>query len=170
VELLEGRKFVEETLPLTPDSAHGPQSQPEELVSGATEQSVHLRGIALLRENLSGEQLRQYDATQYFDVIGGKTGTRYRIWSGCERNIHAPVGQEGIDVLCFHPSERLSVGDVMLVQKIALEIFELDAIRIANRFRLLEPDGTPYYPWRDTARAYAAWHGTSYNRDRGARS
>jgi hypothetical protein len=45
------------------------------------------RGLKLLREWLSQEQLAQYDAHKYFEVIGGHTGKRYRICHGNGANI-----------------------------------------------------------------------------------
>ena len=41
--------------------------------------TTELRGLKLLREWLSQEQLAQYDAHRYFEVIGCHSGKRYRI-------------------------------------------------------------------------------------------
>ena len=38
-----------------------------------------------------------------------------------------------VRLLCFLPRGGLPVGDIMLAQKIALELFEADAISVANR-------------------------------------
>jgi MOSC domain-containing protein YiiM len=35
--------------------------------------------------------------------------------------------------LCFMPEGHLAVGDVMLAQKFALELFESEALLVANR-------------------------------------
>jgi hypothetical protein len=35
--------------------------------------------------------------------------------------------------LCFIPEGHLAVGDVMLAQKFALELFEAEALMVANR-------------------------------------
>ena len=43
-------------------------------------------------------------------------------------------------VLCFAPEGGLVVGDVMLAQKLALELFESDTLKVANR---LSPDPYP---------------------------
>jgi hypothetical protein len=45
------------------------------------------RGIALLRSWLTPEQAKQWDSCREFDVIGGETGTRYRITPGTAMNI-----------------------------------------------------------------------------------
>ena len=41
---------------------------------------------------------------------------------------------------CFMPEGRLPVADIMLAQKLALELFETDAARIANRSPMWEED------------------------------
>ena len=37
-------------------------------------------------------------------------------------------------LLCFMPEGGLVVGDMMLAQKLALELFESDALEVANKF------------------------------------
>ena len=93
------------------------------------------RGIQLLKENLTAAQRRQYEKYGYFDVTGGKTGKRYRIRHGRQMNIEQ-LDRNGRRVCgwCFFPQGSLVSGDVMLAQKAALELFEADALRIANRF------------------------------------
>jgi hypothetical protein len=93
------------------------------------------RGLQLLRENLAPGQRHQYDKYGYFDVVGGKTGKRYRIRHGRQMNIEQ-LDRNGRRVCgwCFYPQGTLVAGDVMLAQKLALELFEADALRIANRF------------------------------------
>ena len=94
-----------------------------------------LRGLKLLREWLSQEQLRQYDARKYFEVIGCHTGKRYRICHGKVANVFelddAGLPREG---WCFAPNDHLVAGDVMLAQKIALETGERGALATANNF------------------------------------
>lgn len=93
------------------------------------------RGLQLLKENLTVAQRRQYEKHGYFDVTGGKTGKRYRIRHGRQMNIEQ-LDRNGRRVCgwCFFPQGSLVSGDVMLAQKTALELFEADALRIANRF------------------------------------
>jgi hypothetical protein len=83
------------------------------------------RGLKLLREWLSQEQLAQYHAHRYFEVIGCHTGKRYRICHGNGANIieldDAALPRTG---WCFVPRDPLVAGDVMLAQKIALETDE----------------------------------------------
>jgi hypothetical protein len=95
-----------------------------------------LRGIRLLREWLSAEQLVQFNKYGYFEVIGCQSGKRYRIRYGTVTNIHE-LGQKGQPKAgwCFVPNQPLVPGDVMLAQKIALETNELDALAVAKSFR-----------------------------------
>ena len=101
---------------------------------GCTESEV--RGIKLLREWLSAEQLVQFNKYGYFEVTGCKTGKRYRIRYGTATNIHE-LGRYGHPTAgwCFVPNQQLVPGDVMLAQKIALETDELSALVVARPFR-----------------------------------
>ena len=92
------------------------------------------RGFELLSQHLSPSQRRQYSLLRSFDVVGGDTGKRYRIRHGRLMNIEQ-LDQKGqsVMVLCFRPRGRLPVGDIMLAQKVALELFETEALKVANR-------------------------------------
>ena len=96
-------------------------------------------------ENMSPKQRAEYNRRKRFEVVGGDTGRRYRIHHGNQMNIEQ-LDKEGrrVSVLCFTPQGDLAVGDVMLAQKIALELFETEAIKIANTTMpthcLLHPD------------------------------
>ena len=90
------------------------------------------RGLQLLKEWLSPEELAQYDAKSYFEVTGCHSGKRYRISHGTSMNIHELDGGGR----CFAPTGYLVAGDVMLAQKIALETDERGALAVANRFFL----------------------------------
>src|ERR1700674_1452782 len=88
------------------------------------------RSIQLLKENLSAAQRKQYEKCYYFEVIGGVTGRRYRIRQGYQMNVEQLGGTgERVRLLCFMPEGCRWVGDLMLAQKIALELFETEAIR-----------------------------------------
>jgi hypothetical protein len=95
---------------------------------------AHERGMRLLKENLTPVQLHQYSRYGYFEVVGGKTGKRYRIRHGRSMNIDQ-LDKNGRRVCgwCFFPEGNLVTGDVMLAQKVALELFEADALKIANK-------------------------------------
>ena len=103
---------------------------------------AHARSIRLLKESLSPAQREQHEKHGFFEVIGGDTGKRYRIRTGVQLNVEVldakgrPVGE-----LCFMPDGDLPVGDVMLAQKFALELFEADALKVANTF------SAPYHVW-----------------------
>jgi hypothetical protein len=93
-----------------------------------------VRAIRLLVPNLSPAQREQYNAHRYFDVVGGSTGKRYRIRYGPHMNVEELdcYGQRAY-LLCFTPEGGLPIGDMMLAQKIALELFEDEVLWIANR-------------------------------------
>src|ERR1700752_1593387 len=83
------------------------------------------RGLGLLKEWLSPEQFAQYEAKSYFEVTGCHSGKRYRINRGTSMNVHELDGAGRPSVgWCFVPEGYLVAGDVMLVQKIALETDE----------------------------------------------
>jgi hypothetical protein len=98
-------------------------------------QEAHARGLRLLWENLTLAQREQYAVCGYFDVIGGQTGRRYRISRGTQMNVER-LDRRGRAVhgLCFAPAGGLVAGDVMLGQKLALELFEADVLKVANKF------------------------------------
>ena len=104
----------------------------------AAEELREARGIALLREWLSLDQRAQFDASKSFEVIGRNSGKRYRISYGMGNNVHE-LDDAGRPIMgwCFIPSGHLVAGDVMLAQKIALEMDEKAALKIANRFPML---------------------------------
>ena len=95
-----------------------------------------VRGIKLLKDWLSAEQLSQFRKYGYFDVVGCVTGRRYRIRYGLVTNVHE-LDEQGraITGWCFVPNQPLVQGDIMLAQKIALETDELKALAVAKRFR-----------------------------------
>jgi hypothetical protein len=97
--------------------------------------TIEQRGLKLLREWLSQEQLAQYNAHEYFEVIGCHTGKRYRIYYGNGANVieldDAALPRTG---WCFVPNDHLVAGDVMLAQKVALETDERGALAAANNF------------------------------------
>jgi hypothetical protein len=101
---------------------------------------AHARGLRLLEENLSPTQRDQYKRCGYFDVVGGETGGRYRIRYGFEMNVEL-LDTKGSVVrsLCFMPEGELAVGDLMLAQKLALELFESQTLEVANSFSSAHP-------------------------------
>jgi hypothetical protein len=92
------------------------------------------RALALLTRNLSAAQREQFAAQSCFDMIGGDSGKRYQIRFSATMNVveFDAAGQKTA-TLCFYPSGNLPRSDIVLAQKIALELFENEALRIANR-------------------------------------
>jgi hypothetical protein len=93
------------------------------------------RGLKLMKEWLSQEQLAQYDKHNYFDVTGCHSGKRYRIRHGTGANVYEldDAGRPRAG-WCFVPKDYLVAGDVMLAQKIALETDERGTLAVANNF------------------------------------
>jgi hypothetical protein len=93
------------------------------------------RGLKLLKEWLSPEQLAQYNSSGFFDVIGCDSGNRYRVHHGAAMNVVEIDDVGGILAgWCFIPKACLVAGDVMLAQKIALETDEHGALAVARSF------------------------------------
>lgn len=102
-------------------------------LAGDSESAV-ARGARLLRDNLSPEQLAAYRKGGSFEVIGGDTGKRYRIYRSHMMNIAEFDAQvQRVWTWCFYPEGNLVRGDNMLAQKLALELFETEALAKANR-------------------------------------
>lgn len=92
------------------------------------------RGEKLLQENLTPAQRETLKAKGYFEVRGGETGKRYRIYRGRQMNV-IEIGMFGRKRgLCFLPRGGLVEGDIMLGQKLALELNEMAARASANPF------------------------------------
>lgn len=96
--------------------------------------SADKKSIAFLKEWLSPEQREQYERQNAFEVIGGDTGTRYRICAPAAFNIRV-LNAEGTHVsnLCVVPKDATASGDILLAQKIALERNEAETLKVANR-------------------------------------
>jgi hypothetical protein len=102
------------------------------------------RGLELLKANLTPSQLNDFLTYRCFDVMGGTSGTTYRIRLAGAMNVEE-VDHRGRCTrrLCFLPEGQLVDGDVMLAQKVALESFESEALAIANKF----PPGPAINRW-----------------------
>jgi hypothetical protein len=100
---------------------------------GVPDTAVQGQSLRLLVRNLTPTQRHQLARHDYFEVIGGASGTRYRIRYGPTLNVETfDKNGRRQHMLCFAPKGYLPIGDIMLAQKIALELFEADAIKVAN--------------------------------------
>jgi hypothetical protein len=101
----------------------------------ASQAEAEAKGLQLLTENLTEAQRRQYRAQGCFDVVGCRTGKRYRIFHGTSGNVRELTedGKLGVG-RCFVPKGDLVACDCMLAQKIALENYEHEALLKARRF------------------------------------
>ena len=93
------------------------------------------RGLRLLKEWLSPDQLVSFNRTRSFVVTGCDSGRRYRIVYGLQQNVYE-IDESGREIagFCFLPEGYLVAGDVMLSQKISLETNETAALKVARRF------------------------------------
>jgi hypothetical protein len=93
------------------------------------------RSLRLLRQWLSPGQRAQFAADSCFEVVGSDTGKRYRIHAGAATNV-CELDESGRPTLglCFLPMGELPIGDVMLLQMIALECSESRALAVARSF------------------------------------
>jgi hypothetical protein len=100
---------------------------------GVPDASAHEQSLQLLVRNLSPAQREQFARHRYFEVVGSESGARYRIRYGRALNVERlDANGSRVLALCFVPHGNLSVGDIMLAQKVALELFESKALRVAN--------------------------------------
>lgn len=108
-------------------------------------ESARERGRRLLLAHLTPTQRKQYNVHGHFDVVGGETGHRYRIRQGDALNIEE-YDRNGtyLNRWCFSPVGNLVLGNILLVQKLALELFESDTRALANRY----PTDYPRSPYR----------------------
>ena len=90
------------------------------------------RARQLLLEHLSSGQLAQFRRHGFFDVIGGSTQTQYRVHQRVAVNVEAMHNGRVVRCLCFGPVGALPSGDVLLAQKLALELSEAEVLQIAN--------------------------------------
>lgn len=96
-----------------------------ELVMMEEARKVHQakrRALGLLLGLLNQEQRQEFQSCRYFHVIGGRTGTRYRIRVASFANIDVldPSGSP-MYRLCAHPAGDIPVYDVMAAQMLHLQ-------------------------------------------------
>ncbi|WP_246801304.1 hypothetical protein [Bradyrhizobium genosp. L] len=105
------------------------------------------RGIALMSEWPSPEQLSQFKRYNRFDVIGSDSGKRYRICYGTSTNVYeVDARNRVVRGWCFYPVGSLVAGDVMLAQKIALETDERATLMVARPFPSSLPPRSNFLP------------------------
>lgn len=80
------------------------------------------RALTLLMGLLSPAQREEFRASRQFHVIGGGTGTRYRIRAAALVNIDV-IGSDGTVThrLCAHPAGDVPLYDVMAAQMLHLQ-------------------------------------------------
>jgi hypothetical protein len=92
------------------------------------------RGWELLYRHLDEAQQITLDKSNWFAVTGCHTGHSYRVYTGRNYNVCRMDKHGDIEVkLCFRPAEDFCTGDIMLTQKLMLELRENEALRVANQ-------------------------------------
>jgi hypothetical protein len=106
--------------------------------------AARARSLQLLADNLSSTQYQQFARRSCFEVTGGVTGKRYRIGTAQMYNF-ALLDERGDCeyLLCFAPTGAFPLGDVLLAQKLALELYETDVLRVANKCPLVSVGWEP---------------------------
>ena len=98
-------------------------------------ESPERRGMRLLRAHLTPAQRQQFERWCFFEVVGGQTGRRYRVHGAHVINVEE-LDASGCCTrrFCFSPCGHLPLGDMLLAQKISLELFEDAALAVAGRW------------------------------------
>ena len=110
------------------------QQQIPELERACSAETIRARSLQLLEANLSPEQHRDFSRRDYFYVVGGETGRRYRIGTAYTYNVaRLDAFGRAEFLLCFGPKGEVPLFDVLLAQKIALELYEAEALAVANK-------------------------------------
>lgn len=96
-----------------------------------------VRSRELLLSHLTPAQRETFEKNNWFVVQGGKTRTRYRIWTtGYTHNIETLRGHDDVVTyrLCGHLRDsRMPLYDHHVAQKISLEYDEEAFVRLCNR-------------------------------------
>jgi hypothetical protein len=105
---------------------------PALVTPGRFQPYAEARGRKLLLENMTEEQRFQYLATGSFPVKGCNSGQSYIIYHGTHMNI-----MRGTHCVCLVPTDRglpMVAGDILLTQKLGLELEENAVMKEANLF------------------------------------
>lgn len=102
---------------------------------------VHVRdfirdkSIKLFLSNLSDKQRNEYDKYRAITAVGNDTGTKYTInCASVAVMYNISYNQEfNRHRICFRPKDDLPLYDIFLAQKIALECFENETLKVANK-------------------------------------
>lgn len=114
-----------------------PQEQTRDTVRAHRERvAAQRRARRLLLSCLSQRQQKEYRETQAFTVVGSR-GQRYLIKKGRQHNVFR-IGERGQSELefCITLDASLPDEDVMLAQKLLLEVDEEEFFRRSNVWRL----------------------------------
>lgn len=91
---------------------------------------------ALLLAHCTDEQIEQYKRNDWFIVVGGETGIRYRVRRESQINIDVMSGDKVEYKLCTvnDPDYEVPIEDQLLAQKTMIELNEPEFLEIAKRW------------------------------------
>lgn len=93
---------------------------------------AHRRSMKLLHSWLTPRQLASFRRREYFEVTGGSSGVKYRLYPRYSFGIKVLEGKRAGQSLCVIPRDAPALGDILLAQKIGLETNEEETLRLAN--------------------------------------
>ncbi len=114
---------------------------PAEQARIAAEREAHdtarARAEELLQRHLAPEQRRTLAEHRWFDVVAA-SGARYRIHRGRSHNVRRlDAGGREVRSYCAYPRMLVPEGDVLLAQKLMLELAEDRFLAVANSHALV---------------------------------
>lgn len=139
--------------PPHPPSALLPEAEFVRIVNRSREEMEELwleqkvaerRSWEYLLEWLTSKQLEQWQQRNWFDVVGNVTGAVYTIEPPRSFNIvqWCHCGNYPFLRICVVPKRRLPPGDVLVTQKLGLELDEEETYRVANKSQNMPGPGT----------------------------
>jgi len=122
----------------------GPRT-PEEIAAFEAhrrqEDTARARAEELLLRHLAPEQRAQLQERGCF-VVTARSGRRYRIYRGRSHNVKLlDAADREVKSYCAYPRELVPEGDVMLSQKLMLELAEERFLGIANSYPIQPETG-----------------------------
>lgn len=130
--LLRGRRGH---LPYTPFQQQAPRMPATQQHQEQQNPMVRARerAGALLKEELSPRQARQFEEHGVFLVTGSRTGRVYEVEFGRAGNVYQVMDGRRVRCFCMHVIDNLPTADNVLAQKLMLECDEMRFLRMANQ-------------------------------------
>ena len=117
------------------DAAYIAEKKRLAAIEAEKKEAAKKRSLELLFSHLTTKEAETFKEHGFFEVIGGETGTVYRIRNdpSLVANIDVMNGPVRTHRLCAHADRwTIPIGDQLLSQKVMLEVQEREFLRIAN--------------------------------------